>query len=191
MKIFFDHKDEKITEKAFSQGLIISVVSILLCLVALCSMTYAWFTSDTTSGSNTLTAGSFDVKVDIVNANDGVSTASETVLFEDGKYKLTKADTYTVILSTTADTTVKGYCVVTINGTEVYRTGVIVNENALNNKYQTKTDPFAFTIKTYQPDTVVEIEAHWGVPAEPTIKTPEPIVVGTAPGVEGNGEETE
>ena len=191
MKIFFDHKDEKITEKAFSQGLIISVVSILLCLVALCSMTYAWFTSDTTSGSNTLTAGSFDVKVDIVNANDGVSTASETVLFEDGKYKLTKADTYTVILSTTGETTVKGYCVVTINGTEVYRTGVIVNENALDNKYQTETDPFAFTIKTYQPDTVVEIEAHWGVPAEPTIKTPEPIVVGTAPSVEGNGEETE
>ena len=190
MKIFFDHKDEKITEKAFSQSMIISVVSILLCLVALCSMTYAWFTSDTTSGNNTLKAGSFDVKVDIVNANDGVSTASETVLFEDGKYKLTKADTYTVILSTTADTTVKGYCVVTINGTQVYRTGVIVNDVALNDEYQTKTDPFSFTIKTYQPDTVVEIEAHWGVPAEPTIKTPEPIEVGTAPSVEESVEET-
>ena len=84
MKNFFECKDEKITEKAFSQSLIISVVSILLCIVALCSMTYAWFTAETTSSSNTLTSGSFDVTVDIVKTEGEVSTVDNAVEFENG-----------------------------------------------------------------------------------------------------------
>ena len=191
MKNFFDCKDEKITEKAFSQSLIISVVSILLCIVALCSMTYAWFTAETTSSSNTLKSGSFDITVNIAKTNGGVSTASETVIFENGKCNLTEAGTYTVTLTTTDTTKVKGYCVVTINGTQAYRTGVIVNEAALNDEYQIVTNPFAFTIKTNQPDSVVEIVACWGVPAEPTINTTEPIEVGTAQSGKGSNEATE
>ena len=93
MKNFFDCKDEKITEKAFSQSLIISVVSILLCLVALCSMTYAWFTAETTSSSNTLTSGSFDVTIAVSEVEDGVATTSagtiDPVSNTEGKYTVT------------------------------------------------------------------------------------------------------
>ena len=91
MKNFFDCKDEKITEKAFSQSLIISVVSILLCLVALCSMTYAWFTTETSSSSNTLTSGSFDLDIIVSKVDDGAATASaiEAESNTDGKYSYT------------------------------------------------------------------------------------------------------
>ena len=92
LKNFFDCKDEKITEKAFSQSLIISVVSILLCIVALSSVTYAWFTGETTSGSNTLMSGSFDVKITVSKLEDGVASANaiEAESNNEGKhtYKL-------------------------------------------------------------------------------------------------------
>ena len=169
MKNFFECKDEKITEKAFSQSLIISVVSILLCIVALCSATYAWFTGETTSGSNTLMSGSFDVTVNIVEADGDAATASEVVKLENGKYTLTEAGTYTVTLTPTNETTVKGYCVVTINGKDEYRTKVIVCEKAINEVYTESNAPFIFTITTDEANTVVEIVAHWGVPADPVI----------------------
>ena len=170
MKNFFECKDEKITEKAFSQSLIISVVSILLCIVALCSMTYAWFTAETTSSSNTLTSGSFDVTVDIVKTEGEVSTVDNAVEFENGKYKLTEAGTYIVTLAPTDGTTVKGYCVVTINEetSKSQRTSVITNDKTASNEY-TMNAPFKFKIVTTENDTIVEIEAHWGVPADPVI----------------------
>ncbi len=61
----FDTKYEKITKNAFSQSVIISVVSILMCIVVLCSLTYAWFASETSSSSNTLMSGYFDVKITV------------------------------------------------------------------------------------------------------------------------------
>lgn len=176
MKNFFDCKDEKITEKAFSQSLIISVLSILLCLVTLCSMTYAWFTAETTSSSNTLTSGSFDVDVNIVKA-DGVSaTASEAVVFADGKYTLTESGIYTVTLKPTADATVKGYCVVTIDNS-VYKTDVILDEDMVDEIYTAKTSPLEFTIVTENANTVVKLESYWGVIVSPGIKKNTKITV--------------
>ena len=166
MKDLFDCKDEKITEKAFLQSLIISVVSILLCIVALCSVTYAWFTDEMTSGSNTLMSGFFDVTVNIVKTDDNAATASEAVMLENGKYTLTEAGTYTVTLTPTNETTVKGYCIVTVNGKDEYRTKVIVCEKAINEVYTESNAPFSFTITTDEANTVVEIVAYWGIPAD-------------------------
>ena len=176
MKNFFDCKDEKITEKAFSQSLLISVLSILLCIVALCSMTYAWFTGETASSSNTLTSGSFDVEVNIVKAEDVAATASEAVVFADGKYTLTTPGTYTVTLKPTADATVKGYCTVTIDDS-VYKTEVILDEDMVDEIYTAKTSPLQFTIVTEKADTVVKLESYWGVIVLPNIKENTKITV--------------
>ena len=171
MKNFFDCKDEKITEKAFSQSLIISVVSILLCLVTLCSMTYAWFTTETTSSSNTLTSGSFDITVSVKAQDDTLVTPTA-----DGKYILTSADEYTVTLEPAQTATVKGYCIVNING-ENKKTGVILDDEMVDDIYTTATAPFEFTIVTEKNNTVVTFESHWGVLLTPDVVADSTITV--------------
>lgn len=180
MKNFFDCKNEKITEKAFSQSMLISVLSILLCIVALCSMTYAWFTGGISSNSNTLTSGSFDVKVEITPKD-----AEAQAIFADGKYTLTKAGTYTVKLEPSDDATVKGHCIVKINGVS-YGTDVILDDDMLDETYKTPTSPLTFTIVTNKADTVVTFEAHWGVLVKPDIKKDTTISAQTQPTTEGS-----
>ena len=171
MKNFFDCKDKKITEKAFSQSLIISVVSILLCIVALCSVTYAWFTGETTSGSNTLMSGSFDVKITISELVDGVASANaiEAESNNEGKYtyKL-QPGTYEISLALTEDSTVKGHCVVTI-GNDTQHTDAIIGTNTANVENATMTDPFKFKI-TVTEDTTIILEPRWGVVIGPDIE---------------------
>ncbi len=150
--------------------MIVSVVSILLCLVVLCSMTYAWFTSETSSSSNTLMSGSFDITVNIAKIEGEAATANETVIFADGKYTLTQAGDYTVTLTPTGEATVKGYCIVTIDNNMVFGTGVILDENMVDETYKDPTAPFVFKIVTNKIDTVVSFESHWGVLVDPDIQ---------------------
>lgn len=42
----------RLTEKAFKQSITISFIGILLCMVALCSVTWAWFSAEISSSSN-------------------------------------------------------------------------------------------------------------------------------------------
>ena len=175
MKNFFASKDEKITEKAFSQSLLISVISILLCLVALCSMTYAWFTAETTSSSNTLISGSFDVDITVSKVDDGAATEGNIKVEEDpvnaGKYicRLEKG-TYEISLTLTNESTVKGHCVVTIGtGAEKHTAAIIGDNNANVDKNTTKTNPFTFKI-TVTENTEVLLEPRWGVVVAPDIE---------------------
>ena len=192
MKNIFDCKDEKITEKAFSQSLIISVVSILLCIVALCSVTYAWFTGETTSGSNTLMSGSFDVKITVSELVDGVAsaTAIEAKSNNEGKYtyKL-QTGTYEISLALTEDSTVKGHCVVTI-GNDTQHTDAIIGTNTANVENAATTDPFKFKI-TVTEETTVILEPRWGVVVNADIDYNEEIKVGTVPSGEESNEGTE
>ena len=192
MKNFFDCKDEKITEKAFSQSLIISVVSILLCIVALSSVTYAWFTGETTSGSNALMSGSFDVKITVSKLEDGVASANaiEAESNNEGKYtyKLLPG-TYEISLALTEDSTVKGHCVVTI-GNDTQHTDAIIGANTANVENAAMTDPFKFKI-TVTAETTVFLEPRWGVVVNADIDYDEEIKVETVPSGEENTEVTE
>ncbi len=154
MKNFFDCKDEKITERAFSQSLFISVLSILLCLVALCSMTYAWFTGETSSKANTLTSGSFDLTVSV----DGVTVTED----DKGVWHATLdkiGRTYQVTLTLTEESSVKGHCIVKVGTDTPKRTGVIMRTQAENGE---NSDSFVFTI-TVTESTTVTFEPCWGV----------------------------
>ena len=194
MKNFFECKDEKITEKAFSQSLIISVVSILLCLVALCSMTYAWFTAETTSSSNTLTSGSFDVTIAVSEVEDGVATTSAGTIYPvsntEGKYtyKL-QPGTYEITLKLKDTATVKGHCVVTIGTATEQHTAAIIGDNTTNVENLAKTDPFKFKI-TVTEETTVVLEPRWGVVVNADIDYNEEIKVGTVPSGEESNEGT-
>ena len=145
MKNFFECKDEKITEKAFSQSLIISVVSILLCLVALCSVTWAWFSEDVTSSSNTIKTGNCTVMVSVMNETMEIPlNATGTYTFEAGK-------SYKIIITSTGAVT-SSYCKLVIGGQDFYTEQVSTSEP--NNR-------ISFTL-AFDAPTEVEIITRWG-----------------------------
>lgn len=172
MKNFFDCKDEKITEKAFSKSLIVSVLSIFLCLVVISSMTYAWFNDGISSDSNTIMSGYFDLDVSVTKLNDNTSTEVITPIETDEDqgtcmYKLS-VGTYTVVLDLDNDSTAKGYCIVKIGSAEK-QTEVLVGENTADREGYAQNDAFEFTLVVEDDDTVVEFIQHWGVGANPSI----------------------
>jgi hypothetical protein len=166
---------EKISEKAFSQSLLISVLSILLCIVALCSVTYAWFTASTSSDSNTLISGSFDITVYVSRLNEQTSAVETVAVTPDpvkaGVYEcaLAQKGTYTISLKLNGGSTVKGHCVVKVGDDSPKHTDAIIGAQTQNQDNRELTDPFIFTINVEEPTTVT-FEPRWGIVVEPDIK---------------------
>ena len=175
MKKSIFSKDERLSEKAFSQSLLVSVVSILLCIVALCSATYAWFTEDTASGNNTLTSGCFDiasvsvVPSDAVALHEGEAQTIEVVRTDDVFHcTLPAAGEYTVTLTLDGESTAKGHCVVTVGG-ETLTTDAIIGSTTANKDGYTENSPFTFILETTEPDTAVTFTPVWGVVTNPDL----------------------
>ena len=164
LKKIFDANDEKITEKAFSQGLIISVLSILLCVVALCSATYAWFSIDLSSGSNVLESSRFALDIKVIDEQGNDVFVKDN---ENGTFSCTLETVgakYSVVMKMTNDTTAtKGYCDVVINDTNKKQTQPISDDSAIG------VNPFTFTIEVTSENTVVTFVPKWGLPAEAEI----------------------
>ena len=183
MKNFFDCKDEKITEKAFSQGLILSAVSILLCLVALCSMSYAWFSTETKSSGNTLTSGSFDLNMTVFAVENETVTANKIELTPDparaGRYVCTLEEgTYEISLALTPESNGKGHCVVKLGDKGEEHTAAIIGEQTANvDENEPRNDPFTFRVTVTEQESLV-LEPRWGIVVEPRIKENAKITVG-------------
>lgn len=142
-KRFLFSNTEKPTEKAFSQSLLISVISILLCLVALCSMTYAWFNESVSSGSNSIKAGTCEVTITVISKEG----QTYTFIPENSKPKFASG-TYTVTIGAKG-TASSAYCVLRIGGKDYYTEQVAMNET------------ISFDI-TFGKDTTVEFIPRWG-----------------------------
>ena len=72
--------------KSTKKSLLVSVLSLMLCVAMLLGTTYAWFTDSVTSGVNTIVAGNLDVELYHKGANDEeeAKVTSETDdLFQD------------------------------------------------------------------------------------------------------------
>ena len=163
MKKIFAASDEKITEQAFSQGLIISFLSIFLCIIALCSATYAWFTTDLSSGSNVIESSRFALDIEVKDANGDAVIVQDN---EDGTFtcSLEAVGTYTVILKMTDDTTAsKGYCDVLVGTSDKKQTQPISDDSAIG------VNPFTFTVEATSINTVVTFVPKWGISAEAEI----------------------
>ena len=163
MKNFFETKQEKITDKAFTQSLFISIASILICIVMLCSITFAWFSDDVSNNTNKAVTGRFKIEVQsIVHVEAEGDTEiglneSSTYTLDEGKYRVT--------VDLTAETTVKGYCIITVNVTE-YHTDVIVNDQTKNDIYNTPNAPFVFTLVIPEGGATVSFDSRWSIPAD-------------------------
>ena len=146
-ELFFGSKQDKLTDKAFTQSIAVSVISILVCVVALCSVTWAWFSEGVTSSSNTIKTGNCTVTVSVMY--DGVeiapnSDATGTYTFEAGK-------SYQIKITFTGSAE-SSYCKLVIGGQDFYTEQVSMSEP--NN-----TITFALT---FDAQTEVEIITRWG-----------------------------
>ncbi len=73
------------TNKSTKKALLLSVLSMLICVAMLVGTTFAWFTDSVTSGRNTIKAGNLDVVLKYWDktANDFVEVNNTTKLFND------------------------------------------------------------------------------------------------------------
>ena len=145
----------KLTDKAFSRLMLTSVLGILVCIMCLCSATWAWFSADVSANQNTLQSGRFGLDVSVL---DPSSASVAVVTRSDGSTvcSLGDAGLYEVSLKMTDDTTVsKGFCAIEING-ERYRTASILLG---------ETNPFTFTFEAKRANMTLIFIPAWGLPA--------------------------
>ncbi len=143
---------DKITDQAFSRLMITSFLAMFVCICMLCGATYAWFTAGTTSTSNTLKTGNFDLDIKVTDSASNALLANE-----DDEYELSANGTYAVTLKVADSTTVtRGYCIVTIAG-DTYMTQAVYKANS--------EVPFTFTINTADSNVSITFEAVWGIPS--------------------------
>ena len=174
MKNMFSSNDEKLTEKAFSQSLIVSILSILLCVVALCSITYAWFTTNLSSGENVIESSLFALDIQVFDNNDSPVYVTDN---NDGTYLCTfeNAGKYTVVMKMTDDTTAsKGYCEITTNSTNKNQTEPISKDISIG------VESFSFTVEISNADTTIVFEPKWGISATADIADGGLLVVPTS-----------
>ncbi|MBR2387370.1 MAG: hypothetical protein IKB02_01235 [Clostridia bacterium] len=138
----------RLTEKAFKQSITISVIGILLCMVALCSVTWAWFSAEISSSPNDITSAYCDVTVSVKNNDTAIVPSS------DGKYTFEKDTPYKITI--TAEGNAKtAYCVLNVDGTNYYTDQISIGES------------IAFTLQFGADTTEVEIIRCWGTSSVP------------------------
>lgn len=159
MKNIFSSKNKKRSEKLFSQSMLISVFSILMCFVLLCSMSYAWFTASESSSENVIKSGFFALDIDVRDETGGTVSVVDNA---NGTHtcKFIDAGTYTITLKMTGDTTAsKGYCELSISSVaEKMQTKPISKDASVG------VEEFTFKI-VVKANTVVEFEPKWGISA--------------------------
>jgi len=163
LKNIFSSKNKERSQKLFSPSMLMSIFSILMCLVFLCSMTYAWFTATVSSGENVIKSGFFALEIDVLDENGDVVPVVDNT---DGTHTctFTNAGTYTVTLKMTGDTTAsKGYCELSISSVaENMQTEPISKDPDIG------VEEFTFKIVA-EANTVVVFEPKWGISASPDI----------------------
>ena len=165
---FLDTKKEKTVKRAFSQSIIISIISLFLCIAAFCSLTYAWFSGEAASRGNNIVSGTFDLDVSVVKKEEDISPARDIEVVDNGDIlvcELPEKGTYTVTLTRVDGSTTNGYCYVTVGSGETQATEPIVHEEIDG---ENGSAPFVFYIVT-QTATTVKLQPRWGMHASPLI----------------------
>lgn len=124
IKRFYIPKNQKISDKSFSQLILASVLGILLCTVCLGGLTWAWFSDSVTSNTETLQSATYDIQAEVKKESDG----SVVAINEDNTYTLDAGETYIVKLTATGNAST-GYCKVTLNDKDYYTTQIVPKNN--------------------------------------------------------------
>ena len=168
MENYTETQNADLCEKVFFHNMILTVISMLVCLIMLCSTTFAWFSSEAGSSSNALSSGSFALIISLRVNVEGDTTLENEIeplsLNENNgasTYRL-GVGTYLVTLELSEETSAKGHCVVEINGVQKY-TEVIIGENTVNKDEYAINAPLSFLLEIVEEDTVVKFIPQWGI----------------------------
>lgn len=152
-------KDGKVSDKTFLHSITVSILSILLCMVILSSVTWAWFSESTSSSSNTITAANYELTITVKNSSEGPQKAVGEVL----TFTATEGSTYEITLTATGSAST-GFCVITVNGQEYY-TDQIFTQATQTTDTEGSTSPkltkASFTL-SFTKETQVTLTPRWG-----------------------------
>ena len=113
------NKYKKDADSAFLRLFASSIMGILLCIVCMGGLTWAWFNQSVTGNTESIHSASYSISISVAQnpteENIAVSPGA------DGKYSLEAGKKYTVILEAEGNATT-GYCKVTVNGTDYHTT---------------------------------------------------------------------
>ena len=99
--VLYTPKHSKSTDENIMWLLLPSFVGIILCMVCLAGSTWAWFSASVQTSPQTITAGNYDIKVDI---------SPDPAPAEGGVYSLEPYQSYTVTLTASGTAPSGGYC---------------------------------------------------------------------------------
>ncbi len=158
-KVFYKPKHDSPEKRTDGIFLVLapSVIGIAVCALCLCGASWAWFTSTTSAGTNTIKSATFQIS-DVKIIKDDVAT--EVFIGEDGRYTSTLDANEICTLSFKAEdgnTSSKGYCCITVykgdeNAGTIYYTNNIGNES-----------PYTVKVVNNESTSItVKIEPIWG-----------------------------
>lgn len=141
-------KYSKINDKVMTVRVALSAFVIVSCLTVLCLSTYAWFSFDIDSGTNTIKTAGFDIAVSVVSAEP-----------EQGVYKLEDGE-YSVLLTKTGNAKT-GFCIVEITAGETH---TVLHTQQLGKDGETERGELSFTLKLsgLEEAATVRFTPHWG-----------------------------
>ena len=149
---------ERISDEAFLRGAIAGLIAILLCLVALCSTTYAWFLAESRSGASVISGSRYSLSVTLTDENGDpvpVTDRGNDTFF----CSLKSGKTYTVSLQTSADTTAtRGYCSISVLGVEKHTESISLDKERGRARV-------TFFVSVADKDVSVVLESRMGIPA--------------------------
>ena len=156
---------EKLSDKAFARLAITSILGILVCIICLCSTTYAWFTGSVQGNSNKIqTADACLLSVSVYK--DG---AEKAIIDTENSATLECEGTYTVTLTLPKESS-SGYLVITVDGQDYYSDYLQRNDNT----DQTLT----FTLNLVTAKSVT-FTARWGIySGDCPVKNGETLTIG-------------
>ncbi len=159
--------NEKLSDKAFARLALTSILSILVCIICLCSTTYAWFTGSVQVGGNKVKAADACL-LSVSVYKDGAEEALATVNTENA-VTLECEGTYTVMLALPKESS-SGYLVLTVGGQEYYSDYLQRNDNT------DQTLTFTLNVKAAK---TVTFTARWGIySGECHVKNGEILTIG-------------
>ena len=138
------------SDHKFNRLFLSSVLAMLICIFALCSTSYAWFSASISSEKNSLKSACFSLDVTVIDLQSDISLTTDGSL-----YRLAEGKRYCITLKKSEETTAsQGHCAVLI-GQSAFCTEI----------FQADFSFFIYAIA----ETTVAFDARIGYSAEPDL----------------------